>query len=131
MKINNLFRLLPAVMFAGALSAAPLASAQTTPAPANTMAPAANTMAPASNTMAPMASPAVTKTVAGKLPKSDEFTSQSAALAHCPTDTVVWSTLSKSKSFHVASSKYFGKTKHGAFVCKGDATTYGFHSAKS
>ena len=34
-----------------------------------------------------------------------------------PATPVVWSTL-RSKTFHTASSKLYGKTKHGAYVCR-------------
>jgi hypothetical protein len=66
-----------------------------------------------------------------RLPSGEEFKTAAAATAHCPSDTVVWSTLSKSKSYHLSSSKYFGKTKHGAYVCEKDATAAGFHAAKT
>ncbi len=66
-----------------------------------------------------------------RLPSGETFRTVAAATAHCPGDTVVWSTLSKSKSYHTASSKYYGKTKHGAYVCKKDAVAAGFHAAKT
>ncbi len=66
-----------------------------------------------------------------RLPSGEAFKTMAAATAHCPSDTVVWSTLSKSKSYHLSSSKYFGKTKHGAYVCEKDATAAGFHQAKT
>jgi len=66
-----------------------------------------------------------------KLTQSEEFRTVTAAQAHCPGDTVVWSTLSKSKAYHLASSRYYGKTKHGAYVCEKAATLAGFHQAKS
>jgi len=65
------------------------------------------------------------------LPKTNEFKTQADATAHCPSDTVVWSTLSKGKSYHLSSSKEFGKTKHGAYVCKADADAAGFHQAQN
>ena len=68
---------------------------------------------------------------AGALSKAVEFSSLPEATAHCPTSIVVWSTLSKSHSFHTSNSRYFGKTKHGAYVCEGDALAAGFHQAKS
>ncbi len=95
--------------------AAPLAEAQT-------MAPAT----PVPSTMTPMKT-TTTHSVASTIP---HFTTVAAAKSHCPSDTVVWSSLSHSKSYHLASSKYFGKTKHGAYVCKQDATTAGFHASK-
>jgi hypothetical protein len=54
-----------------------------------------------------------------------------AAQASCPADKVVWSTFSRSKSFHLASSRYFGKTKHGAYLCEKAALAAGFHAAKT
>ena len=116
MKVTQSTKLLAVLSFACVLGIAPLAMAQTAP----------------SGTMAPMASPApVVKPITGKLPKTDEFSTTAAAAAHCPNDTVVWSALTKSKSFHLASSRYFGKTKHGAYVCKDEALSYGYHQAKS
>jgi hypothetical protein len=121
MKLLQISRLLPALTFACAMGVAPLAMAQTTAAPAGTMAPM---------TMAAPAAHAA-KPASGKLPKADSFKTVADASAHCPGDTVVWSTLSKSKSFHLADSKSFGKTKHGGYVCKADAISFGFHQAKN
>jgi hypothetical protein len=125
MKITPISRhLAPALAFACAMGIAPLATAQTMAGPAGTMAPMA-APAPASS-MAPMAGP-----MAGKLSKADEFKTAALATAHCPGDTVVWSTLSKTKTYHLAGSKYYGTTKHGAYVCKGDAVSAGFRALKS
>ncbi len=127
-------RLLPAISLACAMGMIAPALAQTTttaPAPAaSTMAPAApasTPAAPATTTTATTAKPVVSS---AKLPAADEFKTTALATAHCPGDTVVWSTLSKSKSYHLASSKYYGKTKHGAYVCEKDATAAGFHASK-
>ena len=131
MKMTRISRhLLPALTFACAMGFAPLASAQTMAAPAGAMSPNApgGAMSPMSS-MAPAAPVApAAKAMAGKLAS---FKTLGAATAHCPGDAVVWSTLSKSKSFHLAGSKYYGKTKHGAFVCKSEALAAGFHAAKN
>jgi hypothetical protein len=66
-----------------------------------------------------------------KLPASEEFKSVAAATSHCPGDTIVWSTLSKSKSFHLSASRFYGKTKHGAYVCEKSALAAGFHADKT
>ncbi len=126
MKVTKILAVIGCICVAGF---APLAMAQSamTPAPSAKMAPA--TMAPAPAPAMP--APAATTPSAGNFPKSDAFKSKTDAMAHCPNDTVVWSTMSKSNSFHTASSRYYGKTKHGAYVCKGDAVNYGFHAAKS
>jgi hypothetical protein len=97
---------------------------------------AGGTMTPVAGTPvvgAPAAKPAAKPDVktGGELSKALEFSTTAAAAEHCPGGIVMWSTLSKSHSFHVSSSRYFGKTKHGAYVCEGDALTAGFHQAKS
>jgi hypothetical protein len=123
MKMTQISRLLPALTFACTLGMAPVAMAQTA-APAGTMA-GMNMAAPAATTTH------TAKPTTAKLPKADAFKTAAEATAHCPGDTVVWASLSKSKSFHTASSKLYGKTKHGAYVCKADATSFGFHQAKN
>jgi hypothetical protein len=127
MKLQHFTRILPVVTFACVLGLAPLAMAQSTMAPATPATPAPATMpAPAK---ASMASPVV-KSTAAKLPSADKFKTVAAATAHCPNDTVVWSALSTSKSFHLATSKLYGKTKHGAYVCEKDALAAGYHTSK-
>jgi hypothetical protein len=68
---------------------------------------------------------------AAALSAAAEFKTVAAAQAHCPGGAVVWSTLAKSHVYHLSSSRYFGKTKHGAYVCQSDANAAGFHAAKS
>jgi hypothetical protein len=64
------------------------------------------------------------------LPASEKFSTLSAAQAHCTGDMVVWVNSGRSRVFHTASSKYFGKTKHGAYVCEKSAMAAGYHAAK-
>jgi hypothetical protein len=129
------------------LAAAPAALAQTsttgTMAPAattSTMAPAASTMtapaaktttAPATTTTSKAAAKTAAKTAASGVPANEQFTTAAAATASCPTDTVVWASLGKSKAFHLSTSKLYGKTKHGAYVCEKAATAAGLHQAKN
>ena len=54
---------------------------------------------------------------------------ESEAKAHCPSDTVVWANTS-SKAYHMSGTKYYGKTKHGAYMCLKDADVAGFHGSK-
>jgi hypothetical protein len=75
-------------------------------------------------------SAAATKPSGARLPSSEKFSTAAAAAQHCPGDTVVWSSFSKSRVFHLSGSKYFGKTKHGAYVCEKDAVAAGFHASK-
>ncbi len=62
---------------------------------------------------------------------SNQFSSEQAAKAHCPSDTIVWANLSGSKAYHTSGDRYFGKTKHGAFMCQKEADQSGFHAAGS
>ncbi|HTV44880.1 MAG TPA: hypothetical protein VMF05_06155 [Stellaceae bacterium] len=60
---------------------------------------------------------------------SGEFSTEAAAKAHCPGDTVVWANLSGSKAYHLSGNKYYGKTKHGTYMCRKEADQAGFHAA--
>ncbi len=57
-----------------------------------------------------------------------EFKTVATAQAHCPSDTVVWSTLSAKKTYHTSDSDKFGK-KSGAYLCQKDADAAGLHAA--
>jgi hypothetical protein len=60
---------------------------------------------------------------------SDQFSSEAAAKAHCPADAIVWANLGSSKAYHPSGDRYYGKTKHGAYMCQKDADQAGFHAA--
>ena len=66
-----------------------------------------------------------TKKVAAAV--TGQYDNEAAAKAHCPTDTVVWGNAS-SKAYHLAGTKYYGKTKHGSYMCQKDATADGYHA---
>jgi hypothetical protein len=116
---------LPALTAAVIALGAQAAFAQTTPAPTSQ----------GSMSGMNMAAPAPAKTThhvtAHALPASEKFTSLSAAQAHCASDVVVWANTGHSKLFHLTSSKYFGKTKHGSYVCQKSALAAGYHAAKN
>jgi hypothetical protein len=59
---------------------------------------------------------------------SDQFSSEAAAKAHCPADAIVWANLGSSKAYHPSGDRYYGKTKHGAYMCQKDADQAGFHA---
>jgi hypothetical protein len=130
MKVTNFTRrLVPAFGLACALGLAQAANAQN--APSGTMAPMPGmTQTPtetAPSTTAPSTMAPTEKTT--KLSKSSEFKTEAEAAEHCPNDTVVWAGTGKNKSFHTSDSKYYGKTKHGAYVCKADAVAAGYHQS--
>ena len=57
-----------------------------------------------------------------------KFSSEIAAKAHCPNDTVVWANLG-SKIYHFNGTRDYGRTKRGAYMCERE--TYGFRAAKN
>jgi hypothetical protein len=65
-----------------------------------------------------------------EVPASDKFKTLAAAAARCPSGTVVWSSFSSSRVYHLEASKYYGKTKHGAYMCEKDAAAFGYHASK-
>jgi hypothetical protein len=86
------------------------ALAQSPPKPASPTAPAAS--------VKPATPPATNAS-------TTQFKDEASAKAHCPEDTVVWANLS-SKVYHLAGTRYYGKTRKGAYVCKQDADNHGF-----
>lgn len=60
---------------------------------------------------------------------ANQFSSEQAARGHCPGDAVVWANLGASKVYHTSADRYYGKTKHGAFMCQKEADQSGFHPA--
>lgn len=59
---------------------------------------------------------------------ADQFKDEASAKSHCPSDSIVWVNLN-SKAYHASGTKYYGKTKSGAYECMKDADTDGFHAA--
>jgi hypothetical protein len=58
-----------------------------------------------------------------------QYKSEAYAKSHCGTDQVVWGNTS-SHVLHDAGTKYYGKTAHGAYMCKDLAVNAGYHEAK-
>ena len=125
--------MMAAPAFAQTSTIAPAATPAPTPAPApGTVSPAA----PNTVSMPPVSTPAANATSTthvsnSSLGSSHRFKTVAAATAHCPSDTVIWTTGSKSKSYHLSTSKYYGKTKHGFYACKAEADTAGYHASKT
>src|SRR6202035_1518088 len=55
---------------------------------------------------------------------TDQFSSEADAKAHCATRNVVWLN-TKSKVYHFAGTRDYGKTKSGAYMCQADADRVG------
>jgi hypothetical protein len=60
---------------------------------------------------------------------SGQFQSEQAAKTHCPGDTIVWVNLGASKAYHTSADRFYGKTRHGAYMCQKEAQQQGFHAA--
>jgi hypothetical protein len=52
------------------------------------------------------------------------FSTEDAAQKHCPADTVVWLN-TRSGIYHLKGERWYGRTKHGAYVCKKEADAAG------
>jgi hypothetical protein len=60
----------------------------------------------------------------------DQFQTEASARQHCPSDNVVWAN-TKSKIYHYAGTKDYGKTKQGAYMCQQDGDRSGYRAAKN
>ncbi len=60
---------------------------------------------------------------------SGQFTTESEAKTHCPSDTVVWAN-TRSRIYHYASSRTYGHTKKGAYMCEKETAAAGIRAAK-
>ncbi|MDR3520642.1 MAG: hypothetical protein P4L54_03405 [Acidocella sp.] len=102
---------------------APAAAPTTAPAASSTMAPATTKPAKPAKVKKPTTTTTASKSTAGR------FKTEAEAKASCPMDTVVWAS-SKSKAYHLSTSKLYGKTKSGAYECQKTADAAGYHAAK-
>jgi hypothetical protein len=51
------------------------------------------------------------------------------AKSHCPGDTVVWAN-TRSRVYHYATSRRYGHTKLGAYMCEKETAAAGMRAAK-
>src|SRR5580692_11458924 len=73
---------------------------------------------PAPNRTAPSSTSVANRTA------TDQFSSEAEAKTHCAAGNVVWFN-SKSKVYHFAGTRDYGKTKSGAYMCQSDADRVG------
>jgi hypothetical protein len=59
-----------------------------------------------------------------------QFATEAQAKGNCPTDAVVWANL-RSKVYHASSSRSYGTTKQGAYMCEKESVAAGFRAPKS
>jgi hypothetical protein len=102
--------------------------------PASPTAPAAPTT-PASPTQATATPPAASATKAKRTTATsaalatDQYATEGAAKTACAGDPVVWANLS-GKVYHMSGTKYYGKTRRGAYMCQKAANGDGYHESK-
>jgi hypothetical protein len=61
---------------------------------------------------------------------ADQYTSETLARAHCPTDTVVWAN-TRSRIYHFRNTSNYGNTKAGAYMCEQAALARSVRAAKN
>src|SRR5664279_2154633 len=105
--------------------------AEKTPAaaPPKPAAPAAAAPKPAAPTPA-AAAPAPAKPATATSTGANQFATETAAKARCPSDTVVYVNL-KSKIYHFAGHKDYGNLKDGTYMCEKDTAGAGARAAKN
>lgn len=76
------------------------------------------------------ANPTTTAVVAKASADIPMFDTEAAAQTHCPSDTVVWLN-TKSGVYHEKGMRWYGRTKHGAYVCKKEADAAGYRDTRN
>jgi hypothetical protein len=95
------------------------------PAPAPTPASQSGSLFPWWQQSAPASTPGAPAT-----PRVGEYTTELAARARCPSDTVVWVN-TPSRIYHYSGTRYYGNTRRGAYMCEADARAAGYRAAKN
>jgi hypothetical protein len=98
-------------------------SAGVAPAPAPAPAPV-----PSGGSLFPWWQPA--QNAAPSATGAGQFRTEAEARYRCPTDKVVWVNV-KSKIYHYQGTRYYARTKEGAYMCEADARASGDRAARS
>jgi hypothetical protein len=108
----------------GSVAAAPSGGFAPAPAPApapstqsSSLFPWRQPAAPASNVGAPSAA------------RAGEYATELQARAQCPSDTVVWTNTS-TRVYHYSGTRYYGRTRRGAYMCEAQARAAGYRAAR-
>jgi hypothetical protein len=113
---------------AGTSSPAPVATPSRSHRRGNTSGSTANTGSASSGANSAGVTSTTTSSTRAVPSGRGQFSTEEAARRSCPSDTVVWGN-SSSKTLHLSGDRYFGKTKHGAFMCQREAMQAGYHVA--
>jgi hypothetical protein len=60
----------------------------------------------------------------------EQFQSEAEAQMHCPKDSVVWLNL-PTMIWHYKGERWYGNTKHGAYVCEKEAAAEGARGTRN
>jgi hypothetical protein len=64
------------------------------------------------------------------VPAINQFSTAADAAKHCPKDTVVWLNL-PTMIWHYKGQRWYGNTKHGAYVCEKEAAAEGARATRN
>ena len=62
--------------------------------------------------------------------QAGQYTTELAARARCPSDTVVWVN-TPTRIYHYSGTRYYGHTLKGAYMCEADARAGGYRAARN
>ncbi len=82
---------------------------------------------PASSVSSAASSVAIAASIQADIPM---FATESGAQKHCPNDTVVWLN-TNSGIYHLKGERWYGRTKHGAYVCEKEADAAGYRETEN
>ncbi len=101
-------------------------------APANPQANPAPTTPRTATTATPQenATPRSRRAREAATPTAGQYATEAEAKGHCPDDTVVWAN-TRSKVYHFAGTRTYGKTRVGAYMCERDTVAAGIRSARN
>jgi hypothetical protein len=97
-------------------------------APAPAPAPQSGSLFPWWQQSAPASAPA--SNVAPSALQAGQYTTELAARARCPSDTVVWVN-TPTRIYHYSGTRYYGHTLKGAYMCEADARGGGYRAARN
>jgi hypothetical protein len=99
------------------------------PAPAPASASQSGSLFPWWQQSAPSSAPAPNVGAPSAL-QAGQYTTELAARARCPSDTVVWVN-TPTRIYHYSGTRYYGYTLKGAYMCEADARGGGYRAARN
>jgi hypothetical protein len=99
------------------------------PAPAPAPAPQSGSLFPWWQQSAPSSAP-TSNVAAPPALQAGQYTTELAARARCPSDTVVWVN-TPTRIYHYSGTRYYGHTLKGAYMCEADARGGGYRAARN